>query len=268
MSRIRTDTRRTVLAVVSFACVVWLIVFASSAHAGVPPSSDSTTTTEESTTTTTEAVTTTTAATTTQPRPSSTSTTVPRSTSTASTAASTTTTAAPPSSVEEQAPEIISDDTLPRRTNGSDDGGLSTDTKLAFVVGGLAAVGVLIGLLTFLYWRHTRPQRYMDALDALADVEQKVPRSADDVPTAEHAAIPAGVAAGAAGATTAVRILEPDKPASTNATATNDDTSDASPKPDGQPASDASSNEPVSLDEPTTITTIEDLKTKGAFEDD
>jgi hypothetical protein len=243
----------TSFALLTVAWLAWFVVFVAPTGAGVPPSSDSTTTTEQSTTTTTQATTTTTVTSTTQPRPSTTSTTVPRSSTSSASTVSTTTTAAPPTSAEQEAPEIVSDDTLPSRTTGgTDDGGLSTDAKLAFVVGGLVAVGVLIGLLTFLYWRHTRPQRYMDALDALADVEQKVPRSPDEVPTAEQAAIPAGIATGAAGATTAVRIIEADEP--------------GSPGDSGQDHE--ASDEAVSLDEPTTITTVEDLETNAAVDDD
>jgi cytoskeletal protein RodZ len=107
---------------------------------------------------------------------------------------------------------------------------LSTDTKLALVVGALVLVGVGIALLTYFYWRHTRPQQYMSALDALADVEQSVPRGGD-VPTAEQPAVgssTATAAGAAAGATTAVKILDDPKPAV--------------------------------VDEPTQITTLEDLE--------
>ncbi len=92
-------------------------------------------------------------------------------------------------------------------------------------------VGLLIGLLTFFYWRHTRPLRYMTALDALADVEQKVPKAGTDVPTAEQPVIGTGKSAttAAVGATTAVRILE-DKDTSTSAAA--DDETTVGPDPD------------------------------------
>jgi hypothetical protein len=140
---------------------------------------------------------------------------------------------------------------LPRRADATSDDGLSTDAKLAMVVGGLVAVGLLIGLLTFLYWRHTRPQQYLTALDALADVEQKVPKDGEQIPTGENKTVPAGVgaAAGASDApdtnqTRAFRIIDPSP----------------SPEPStpalGTPEVDA----PPSTDEPTTITTIEDLK--------
>jgi hypothetical protein len=145
------------------------------------------------------------------------------------------------------APEIVTDDTLPSRRSGSEDSGLSTDTKLALVVGGLSAVGVIIGVLTYFYWRHTRPRQYMTALDALADVEQKVPRDPDDVPTAQHAVVASGAAAAGGGSapTTAVRILEPD----------------ASPN-DGAPdvAHAAAGGDAAMLDEPTKITTMEELQ--------
>lgn len=53
---------------------------------------------------------------------------------------------------------------------GGGGGGLSSDAKLAMVVGGLVVVAALIGSLTYLYWRRTRPAAYGTALDALADI--------------------------------------------------------------------------------------------------
>ena len=165
--------------------------------------SSTTSTTEEPTTTTTAAPTTTRPTTSTTQR-TTTTTARPSSTSTTSTTTPQTTTTA-----VEQAPEIVTDDTLPPRSSSTGGGGLSTDTKLALVVGGLAAVGVVIGILTFFYWRHTQPQRYMTALDALADVEQKVPKDPADSPTLEQPAVnPMVAGTAAAGATTAVRILD------------------------------------------------------------
>jgi hypothetical protein len=246
--------------VLALAALVWFTVFTAfttTARAGSPPSSpttESTVTTESPTTS--EAPTTVTTA-----RPSTTSTSAaPRSTTTPTTSrSSTTTTEAAPESIapttESSEPEIVTDDTLPRRADTSSDSGLSTDAKLAMVVGGLVAVGVLIGVLTFLYWRHTRPQQYLTALDALADVEQKVPKDGEKIPTGENKTVPAGVGAaagavGAAGAaetsqTQAFRIIDP-SPAS----------SDTSTPPLGTPKVES----PPSLDEPTTITTIEDLQ--------
>jgi hypothetical protein len=158
------------------------------------------------------------------------------------------------------------------------------------VVGGLAAVGVLIGLLTFFYWRHTRPLRYMTALDALADVEQKVPKDATDVPTTEQPVVtPAGAAAAAVGATTAVRILdaeessstpngadtkpnvEPDEAVKSDDAVKSNDAVKSDVEPDKAVKSDDTVKpdaEPVVLDEPTKITTVEDLRTRNAFEGD
>jgi hypothetical protein len=144
---------------------------------------------------------------------------------------------------------------------------MSTDTKLALIVGALAAVGIGIAVLTYFYWRHTRPQRYMHALDALADVEQRVPRSPDDVPTAEQPTISAsgatGAAAGAAGATTAVRILERDDADGDHSTSSAD--AEADPTSRVADGADADSDGiGHALDEPTTITTIEDLQSDAS----
>ncbi len=253
MSPVRTDIRMRVIVVLSLACVLWFTFFTARAGAGSVPSDPSTS--SSSTTATTEPTTTSTAApTTTRPTTSSTrrttTTTAPRASST-----STSSTTIPPTSttVVEQAPVIVTDDTLPPRSSGTESSGLSTDTKLALVVGGLAAIGVLIGVLTFFYWRHTRPQRYMTALDALAEVEQKVPKDPTDALTIEQPAVnPVAGGTAAAGATTAVRILDAeDAPAAPNG----DETVKTDP-------------ESVTLDEPTKITTVEDIRTRDAFEGD
>lgn len=111
---------------------------------------------------------------------------------------------------------VVAPSTAPESdTTSSSSSGLSTDTKLAMVVGGLVAVGVIIGVLTFFYWRHTRPSRYRVALDALADIDDgsttdaggvgNERSDADDPVTGE---IPAFVAAPAR----SVRIIEPAEP--------------------------------------------------------
>jgi cytoskeletal protein RodZ len=246
----------TLVLVMAFAALVWFTVFTAAARAGTDPSTPST-----DSTVTTEAPTTTQASTTvTTQRPSTTVTTsAPRPTQTTvrpSTTSTEATTESLAPTTETSAPEIVTDPTLPRRTDLSSDSGLSTDAKLAMVVGGLVAVGLLIGLLTFLYWRHTRPQRYLTALDALADVEQKVPKDGEQVPTAADKTVPAGVgaatgaapAAGDATATQAFRIIDP-SPTS----------ADAPTPPIGTPRVDPPPST-ASPDEPTTITTIEDLK--------
>jgi hypothetical protein len=128
------------------------------------------------------------------------------------------------------------------------------------VVGGLVAVGLLIGALTFAYWRHTRPQQYLTALDALADVEQKVPKDGEQVPTGENKTVPAGVgaAAGAKGntpdatQTQAFRIIDPDA-------GTASDTETPSADAATPPAGTSPVGSPSSSDDATTITTIEDL---------
>jgi hypothetical protein len=266
VSRVRTDTRVIAAAVLSLACALWLTVFMAQARAGEEPPSSPTT---EATTTTSEATTTTQASTTTS-RPVTT-TTQPRTTTTASrstsSVATTTTSTQPPTTTTTEAPEIVTDDTLAPRSASSDDSGLSTDSKLALIVGALAAVGIAIGVLTYFYWRHTRPQRYMHALDALADVEQRVPRGVDDVPTAEQPAISAGAAAGAAAgpaaATAAIRILEREEVSNGESSVADDEPleQETSRESDAE-KSDSEVGEPT-LDEPTTITTIEDLQNDG-----
>jgi hypothetical protein len=61
---------------------------------------------------------------------------------------------------------------LPPRAASSGGAALSTDTKVALVTGGLVAVAVALGVLTYLYWRHTRPRRYLPALGALDAITQ------------------------------------------------------------------------------------------------
>jgi hypothetical protein len=93
----------------------------------------------------------------------------------------TTTTGAPASLV----PPV--NDTVPPRDAATGATGLSDTARLGLVVGGLIAIGALIATLTYLYWRHTRPQRYLSALDALAEVDRSV------VPAAATAVTPAVV---------------------------------------------------------------------------
>jgi hypothetical protein len=273
--------------VLALAALVWFTVFTAfpnGARAGTEPSTPTT----ESSTTTSQTPTTTEPPTTVTTQRSSTTTAPPRTTSTPSTVRqSTTSTEAPPESVaptsEAPAPEIVTDDTLPRRAGATADDGLSTDAKLAMVIAGLAAVGVLIGVLTFLYWRHTRPQQYLTALDALADVEQKVPKDGAQIPTGENVTVPAGVGAGAAAAgargasssasdasstqTQAFRIIDPapspDASTPPLGTPTVEPTTPESRKVDPPKA-----DEPTSLDEPTVITTMEDLQQAPAEDGD
>ncbi len=169
-----------------------------------PTSTVTSTTAPPETTTTTAAPPPTTRApvtTTTAVRRSSTTTTAPPVSSTVEP----TTTA--PSTTASTAPQfIIPDDTIPPReeVESSSDSGLSTDVELGLVVGGLMAVGALIGFLTVLYWRHTRPQPYLAALDVLSDVSAA---AATDAPTGRMQGIgplPMTAAAPAAPATPAV----------------------------------------------------------------
>lgn len=127
-----------------------------------PPTSRSTPTTSRATSTTRRASTTTTEA-----------------EQTTTTEESTTTTAPPASLV------LPPTETVPPRVNVASTSGLSTDAKLGIVVGGLLAVGVAISVLTYLYWRHTRPNRYLDALGALDSVTEIGPtRNAEEAPAA------------------------------------------------------------------------------------
>jgi len=260
---LRNDNRSLPVGLLVVVVALWMMTFVSTSIASAGESttttSESTTTTSESTTTTQPVTTTTAARTTTTTAVRTTTTTISRSTT------SEPTTTLEPTTTTTAAPEIVTDDTLPRRESAAEGGGLSTDTKLALVVGGLIAVGIAIGALTYLYWRHTRPQKYMTALDALADVEQKVPRNPDDIPTSEHAAVPTtgpASAAAAAGATTAVRILEPDEttsdPPISDATS-----SDTRPEPTSEASSGSTPQDEPLLDEPTVITTVEDLRGDG-----
>lgn len=251
VTTLRTDIRIRAGVLLAIAAGLFLLVLVTPARAQGGGPDPSTPTTESSTTSSVE--TTTTAAPSTTRAPSTTSaprstTSPPRSTpsttaptTTESTVSTTTPSTAPP------APEIVSDDTLPSRRAGSESSGLSTDTKLALVVGALSVIGIVIAVLTYFYWRHTRPQQYMSALDALADVEQKVPRDPDDIPTAQHAVIgPAATVGG--GATTAVRILEPEVA---------EDANDGSNSAD---RADVPVDDPAVLEEPTKIITVEELE--------
>jgi hypothetical protein len=125
------------------------------------------------------------------------------------------------------------------------------------VAGALVLIGVGIALLTYFYWRHTRPREYMSALDALADVEQSVPRDSD-VPTSEQPAVGPSATAAAAGGTTAVKILDEPKVA------------DEAPRPVEAKATEPAVADPTPtvLDEPTQITTLEDLNTPDASDKD
>jgi hypothetical protein len=150
---------------------------------GTSTSTASTTTTNPPTTTTTSRPTTTTtrpATTTTRPpstttttRPASTtSTTLPRSTTTAQAPAATSTTAVP-TTVPTTTTTSIAQLQVPGTgavAEEAPDPGLSTETQLALVVGGLVGVGVTIAVLTILYWRHTRPVDVAPALDDLLAV--------------------------------------------------------------------------------------------------
>lgn len=134
---------------------------------------------------------------------------IPRASAQSSTTTTTVDAGSPPSLV------VAPPDAAESDTASSSSSGLSTDAKLAIVVGGLVGVGVLIGVLTFFYWRHTRPPRYRAALDALADIDDGAssgagpagsgPREDNGPPTEE---IPAFVAA----PPRSVRIIEPVEP--------------------------------------------------------
>ncbi len=157
------------LAIIAVA-VVFVIGGARTARAAPTTTTLSSTTSSSSTTTTTTKPTTTTAKpTTTTPTtlpPTSLITTPtsvyhPTSTSAASSSSSSssstqsvTTYTLPASTVT--APAISNGGTKHTKPKGGS-GGLSDATKLWLVVGSLLAVGVLISVLTFLYWRRTRP---------------------------------------------------------------------------------------------------------------
>jgi hypothetical protein len=65
-----------------------------------------------------------------------------------------------------------SGDDDPGGGGSGDGGGWSTDMRLGIVVGGLVGVAALVGAITFFYWRRTRPQPYLTALDALAEIDR------------------------------------------------------------------------------------------------
>jgi len=108
-------------------------------------------------------------ATTTTKKPSTSTTKKPSTSTTAPEASTVPSTRAP--STTTTAPAVLaptSSTTSPPETTGD---GMSADRKLQLVVGGLVVVGAGIGLLTFLYWRRTRPPEINTALNALADLE-------------------------------------------------------------------------------------------------
>ncbi len=195
--------------VVALAAVVGAGIQVADASSS-PAQVDSTTTTE-ATTTTTQATTTSTVATTTTAaptttlsppttRPHTTTTTARASTTTtapvtSTTLATTSTSVEPSSSVT--APALsnpaTSTTTKPKSTSS---GGLSDSAKLSIVVVGLLAVGAAILVLTYLYWRRTRPASVTavspSALDALVGLD------VDGPPTAPVPVVPASATTAAA----------------------------------------------------------------------
>ena len=135
-------TRRRVLPIAAFAAALMVVLSGFAATAGAV----ATTTTKKSTTTTS---------------PSKTTTTKAPTTSTTARASTTTTASAAllPGSTSTSGPKATSS------------GGLSAETQLRLVVGGLILVGGLVGFLTVLYWRRTSPPKISSALDALADLD-------------------------------------------------------------------------------------------------
>ncbi len=144
-----------------------------------------TTTTEPPTTTTEEPTTTTESPTTTQRSTTSTSSSTSTSSTTSTSSSTTSTTLAPVQIAPPPAPPTEEVDA------GGGGGGLSSDAKLAIVVGGLAVIAALIGGLTYLYWRRTRPAPYGSALDALADITLVPAGATAATSTAATTAIPA-----------------------------------------------------------------------------
>lgn len=213
--------------------VVLLVVGLSSAFA----QDDSTTTSSSTTAPTTTQPPSTTSSTPTTRAPTTTATSRRSTTTTArstSTSQATTTTTTGTTSTDAVASTttlqrfLVPDDTLPSRTTptgSSGSRGLSTDTKLALVVAGLLVVAAIIGVLTWLYWRHTRPAPYLDALDVLSEVKDQgaaaslaaATGTTTPVPivSARVGAEPGGVSAlaGQPAVTSAVRILGPVEPA-------------------------------------------------------
>lgn len=101
-----------------------------------------------------------------------TTTTLPVSTTIESTTSSTrrtTTTENPGTTIQPAIISPSSSDSVDRGPGGGSGGGMSTGLKLALIVGGLGAVGAAIAALTLAYWRHTRPLRYLDAMDVLRE---------------------------------------------------------------------------------------------------
>jgi hypothetical protein len=145
--------------------------WASAQTTTVPPTTVTTPTTAPPPTTAIPATTTSNPPTPTTKKPSTTTTTKKPSTTTTAPEPSTVPSTQAPST-SSSAPAVLaptSSTTLPGSTTGG--GGMSAARKLQLVVGGLIVVGVGIGLLTFLYWRRTRPPAINTALDALADLD-------------------------------------------------------------------------------------------------
>lgn len=279
---------------------------------GIPSASaqdDSTTTSSTATTATTP----TTAVTTSTTEPATTTTSRPRTTttrrSTPSSTASTTTTTTVATTTNTGGQDatstttlqrfLIPDDSVAPRTEpaeSSGSGGLSTDTKLTLVVVGLLVVASAIGALTWLYWRHTRPAPYLDALDVLSEVKDHGAAAAtalattrpmvSDAPTAVTPAVDAGAAAASTPAvpvpgapTSAVRIIGPVDPDRAGTGGENGasggpapgDPAPASPVPPGStsaeaatgepvpPATDSSAAQPAKVQDPPQLVTLEDL---------
>ena len=182
-----------------------------------PPPTDPTTTTEAPTTTsapvtttTSKSTTTTKKPTTTTTKPKSTTTTTKKSTTTTEAPSSTTaTTPAPSTTAPQQLNPSSSVTTTAPASSGST--GLTAQTKLWLVVGGLIAVGVAIATLTVLYWRRTRPPNINSALDALADIDAHAP------PVAGGAAAAATAAVATNGPITGVMDAVPTAPADATA---------------------------------------------------
>ncbi len=278
---------------------------------GLPSASaqdDSTTTSSTATTATTP----TTAVTTSTTEPATTTTSRPRTTttrrSTPSSTASTTTTTTVVTTTTTGGQDatstttlqrfLIPDDTVapraePAESSGS--GGLSTDTKLTLVVVGLLLVASVIGTLTWLYWRHTRPAPYLDALDVLSEVKDHGAAAAtalattrptvSDAPTAVTPVVDAGPAVGnppvepVPGApTSAVRILGPVDPDRAGTSGESGGSGDPAPgdpapassmpagstpadEPTGEPVPPATDPavQPAEVQDPPQLVTLEDL---------
>jgi len=203
---IRTPHRPSVIELVFLVVAAGVIAFgvrtgATAAFAASTVETTTTTTAAPATTTTTVAATTTSTAqksTTTTKRP--TTTTRPSKTTT-TTAPATTTTKAPASTTSTAPAALVPGSTSTTVAKSTGSGGLSAETQLRLVVGGLIAVGGLVGFLTVLYWRRTKPPQITGALDALADLDSSALPGAVLAGTATGApGGPSGVPAGGAGA--------------------------------------------------------------------